>query len=179
MKTRNLIVSALFAALIAVLAQISIPLPGGVPLTMQTLAISLAGIILGSKRGTLSVCVYLLMGAFGLPVFSGFTGGLSILVGPTGGFLLSFPLMAYIIGKFSEKTDNKWTILFGAIIGSIPNYFIGAIQFTFVTNSSLYVAFITCVVPFIIVGLIKAALSVSIGLTIRNHSGLKDILIFD
>lgn len=179
MKTRDLVICALFAALIAVLAQISIPLPGGVPLTMQTLAISLAGIILGSKRGTVSVCVYVLMGAFGLPVFAGFTGGLSIIVGPTGGFILSFPIMAYIIGKFSERTDNKVTILLGSIIGSIPNYIIGAIQFAFITNSSLYAAFIACVAPFIIVGLIKAALSTTIGTMIKNHSGLKGILLYD
>ena len=80
---------ALFTALIAVLAQISIPLPGGVPLTLQTLAVPLAGIVLGPRRGTFSTLLYVLLGAIGIPVFANFTGGLGIVLGVTGGFIIS------------------------------------------------------------------------------------------
>ena len=67
---------AMFTTLIAVLAQVSIPLPGGVPLTLQTFAVPLAGLILGAKRGTVSALLYVLLGAVGVPVFANFTGGL-------------------------------------------------------------------------------------------------------
>lgn len=85
-------------AVIVIMAQIAIPMPLGVPMTMQTFAVTLAAIILGPKNSAVASIVYLLLGAVGLPVFSNFTGGFSRLAGPTGGFLLSFPIMAYIIG---------------------------------------------------------------------------------
>lgn len=94
---------ALMAAVTVVMAQISIPMPMGVPMTMQTFAVTLAGVILGSKRGGLSILVYVLLGAIGLPVFAGFSGGIQNLVGPTGGFLISFPIMAWLIGVGVEK----------------------------------------------------------------------------
>src|SRR5690625_1189361 len=85
-KLRMMIVTALFAAIISVLAQVVIPLPFGVPITGQTLAIGLAATILGSRLGTTSTLLYLMIGAIGMPVFAQFTGGLGILIGPTGGF---------------------------------------------------------------------------------------------
>ena len=97
-KTYDLATMGLMAAVTAIMAQIAIPMPQGVPMTLQTFAVTLAGIILGSKRGAISMLIYLLLGAVGLPVFSGFRGGLGMLVGPTGGFLISFPIMAFIIG---------------------------------------------------------------------------------
>src|SRR5690625_5950727 len=89
-KLRLMIITALFAAIISVLAQVVIPLPFGVPITGQTLAIGLAATILGSRLGTISTLLYLMIGAVGMPVFAQFTGGLGILIGPTGGFLVGF-----------------------------------------------------------------------------------------
>ena len=97
-RTKDLTIIALMAAVTVIMAQIAIPMPAGVPMTLQTLAVTLAGVILGAKRGAISMLIYLLLGAVGLPVFSGFRGGLAMLVGPTGGFLISFPIMAFIIG---------------------------------------------------------------------------------
>ena len=85
--------AGLMAALIVVCTHLSIPLPGGVPLTLQTFAVALAGFLLGPAWGTLAVLAYLLLGAAGLPVFSGFTGGLGKFFGPTGGFLWGFLLL--------------------------------------------------------------------------------------
>ena len=82
---------ALCTAVIAIMAQISIPMPLGVPMTMQTFAITLSAIVLGSKRGSAAAFIYILLGAAGLPVLAGFTGGIQYFAGPTGGFLLSFP----------------------------------------------------------------------------------------
>ena len=80
------------------MAQISIPMPGGVPMTMQTFAITLAAVVLGAKLSTVSSVIYLLLGAVGVPVLANFSGGFDKFIGPTGGFLISFPLMAFIIG---------------------------------------------------------------------------------
>ena len=102
-RTKDLTTIALMTAITAVMAQLAIPMPGGVPMTLQTLAVTLAGVILGQQRGTISMVVYLLIGAVGVPVFSSFTGGAGVLIGPTGGFLWSFPAMALIIGYGADK----------------------------------------------------------------------------
>lgn len=176
MKTRDIVYSSIFATITAILAQISMPLPGGVPLTLQTLAISLAGIILGSKKGFFAIMVYVLMGAFGMPVFSNFTGGIGVIFGPTGGFILSFPIMAFIIGLVCEKTENKILVFLGMILGSIVNYAMGTVQFAIVTNSTLTKAFLVSVLPFIGVGLIKALLATLIGSTVKNNKSFKGIM---
>ena len=97
-SVRDICYAGLFAAVIAVMAQISIPMPLGVPMTMQTFAITLAAVVLGSKLSAIATLVYLLLGAVGVPVLANFSGGIDKFVGPTGGFLTSFPIMAYIIG---------------------------------------------------------------------------------
>ncbi|MGL5149922.1 MAG: biotin transporter BioY [Clostridium sp.] len=184
-KTRDIVICGLFAALIGILAQISIPMPAGVPLTMQTLAVSLAGVILGSKKGFVATAIYVLMGAIGLPVFAGFSGGFGIVMGATGGFIISFPLMAFIIGLISERVkENKSVkgqviIFIGMMIGAIINYAIGMGQFMIVTNSSLLQAFTACVAPFIITGVLKGAIATVMGITIKNHRGLKGIISYD
>ena len=100
---RDLARAGLFAALTVVCTYLTIPLPTGVPLTLQTFAVALGGFLLGPVYGTLAVLVYLLLGAAGLPVFSGFTGGLGRFFGPTGGFLWGFPLLAAGCGLLRKK----------------------------------------------------------------------------
>ena len=104
-SVRDICYAGLFAAVIAVMAQISIPMPLGVPMTMQTFAITLAAVVLGSKLSAIATLVYLALGAVGVPVLANFSGGFDKFVGPTGGFLISFPLMAYIIGLGMEHRD--------------------------------------------------------------------------
>ena len=105
MKTRDMALIALFAALIAICAWISIPAP--VPFTLQTMAVFLAVGLLGGKRGTIAVAVYIMLGAVGLPVFSGFNGGIGALLGPTGGYLIAYPLMALLIALILNKTGRR------------------------------------------------------------------------
>lgn len=90
-SVREICYTGLFAAVIAVMAQISIPMPLGVPMTMQTFAITLAAVVLGSKLSAMASLVYLILGAVGVPVLASFSGGIDKFVGPTGGFLISFP----------------------------------------------------------------------------------------
>ncbi|MFC3299135.1 biotin transporter BioY [Arthrobacter agilis] len=95
---------AVFAALIAALAIVpGIPVgPLGVPITLQTLGVMLAGVVLGPARGTAAVLLYLAAGLIGLPVFSGFSGGFGVLAGPSAGYLLAFPLAALVAGAFAR-----------------------------------------------------------------------------
>lgn len=103
-KLRMMIITALFAAIIGILAQLTIPLPL-VPITGQTLAIGIAATILGYKYGTISVLLYLFIGSVGVPVFAEFSGGISKLVGPTGGYLIGFIPSAFMIGFVLEKQN--------------------------------------------------------------------------
>lgn len=114
--------------LIAISAQISIQVPfNPVPVTAQTLAVLLTGLLLGKKRATAAVCAYLVQGAAGLPVFAGGRSGLVTLLGPTGGFLFGFLAAAYIVGMLSERKLRRslfQTIGF-LLIGSFIIYISG------------------------------------------------------
>lgn len=167
---QDLCMVGVLSAVIAVMAQIAIPMPFGVPMTMQTFALTLAGIVLGSKKGALSSLVYILLGVIGLPVFANFTGGWQSITGPTSGFILSFPLMTYTIGLGTEYR-NKWkgSFIIGIIVGTSLNFVCGTLMFCLLMQSSLPVAFTTCVLPFIPAAILKAFLSSILGLRIRNR----------
>ncbi len=156
-SVRDLCQIGIFSAIICICAQISIPMPLGVPMTLQTFAVPLAGMILGSKKGTTSTLIYLLIGAVGLPVFAGFKGGLSVLVGATGGFIFSFPLMSLAAG-IGEKKGKKLWLIGGLILGAVINYLCGMLYFSFVTANDLRAAFMSCVLPFLPTTLIKIIL---------------------
>lgn len=167
---KDMCFSGLFTAVTVVMAQISIPMPLGVPMTMQTFAITLAAIVLGSRLSTLSSLVYLLLGAVGLPVLANFTGGLSRFVGPTGGFLLSFPLMAWIIGYGVEHRNAfKGAFIVFLTLGTVINYVVGVAMYCLLTHNPVSVGFTACVLPFIPTAVIKAVLAVVIGLPIRKR----------
>ncbi|WP_019914856.1 biotin transporter BioY [Paenibacillus sp. HW567] len=110
--TRGLIFSALFAAVMIALSFLRISLPfSTVPITMQTLAVMLAGSVLGARYGSLAVLIVIGLTAAGFPVMGG-SGGLSVLVGPTAGYIFSWPVVAYLIGLFAERIgQNKYTFV--------------------------------------------------------------------
>src|SRR5690625_2455417 len=177
LKLRMMIVTALFAAIISILAQISIPFPLGVPITGQTLAIGLAATILGSRFGTLSALLYLVIGAIGVPVFAQLTGGLGIIVGPTGGFLVGFIPATFIMGYFLEKTS--FTIknaLIANIIGMFITLFFGTAWLKVVAELSWPVAFTAGFTPFIIGGFIKAILAAWVGIIVRERLKAANLL---
>ena len=176
MKTRDLVVCSLFASMTAVLSQISIPLPNGIPLTLQLFAVFLCGVILGAKKGFISTLVYVVLGAIGLPVFAGFTGGFQYIVGYSGGFIISFPLVAFIIGFVSEKTDNMVLILLSTILGLIVSYTIGTLVFSLVTNTSISASLAACVIPFIFTDLLKCFIATVIGLKLKENISIKSVL---
>jgi len=115
---RNVVMIALFAALIAVLGLIpSITLISGVPISAQSLGVMLCGTILGARRGALAVLLFLALVALGLPLLSGGRGGLGVFAGPTVGFLIGFPIAALVAGLIVEKMRGK-NLLFTAALGA-------------------------------------------------------------
>ena len=149
------------------LAQISIPLPGGVPLTMQTMAVLLAGAVLGSRRGFASLSAYILLGALGVPVFSNFGAGLSRLAGPTGGFLLSCPLMAWIAGYGAEHGGKKGFVA-GLLAANLVCYILGIFMYSFCTGNSIRTSLTACVLPFLGTDLLKTVLAGWTGIRLRK-----------
>lgn len=117
-KIKEMVFAALFAALTAAVAWFKIPLPfTPVPITLQTLVVLMSGAMLGPYYGALSMIIYLVLGAIGLPVFAGGSSGIGALLGPTGGYLFSYPIAAFIIGKMLEKKKlNKFLKYFSLIV---------------------------------------------------------------
>ncbi len=187
-KLTDMILIGLFAALIAVCAQIQIP--ATVPFTLQTFAIFLAVGLLGGKRGTVSVVIYILLGMVGLPVFAGFKGGIAALLGTTGGYIIGFIFSALLMwalekpvsSLFGKETgaDSKKNIFrkmagpaISMILGLIVCYIFGTAWFVIVyTNTKEPIGILTalgwCVFPFIIPDLIKIALALVLTLRLRK-----------
>lgn len=111
---------AVFAALIAALAQASVHLFGNaVPVTGQTLGVMLAGLVLGAVRGGLAALVYVVLGAIGLPIFAGGTGGMGVISGPSGGFILAFPVAAFVIGLLVRRHMSGSVAFTASVLGGI------------------------------------------------------------
>ncbi|KEH92736.1 BioY family protein [Clostridium botulinum C/D str. BKT12695] len=169
-SAKNITIVAMFTAITAVLAQISIPLPfTTVPITMQVFAIYLSEIILGRKLGFISQIVYLLLGSIGAPVFAHFSGGMQCVLGPTGGFLIGFPIVTYIIGMIPDKKLSVIKSISLLIISIILLYAMGVIQLSIVTKISLSKAIIIGALPFIPLDIVKIIVAYVVGIKIRER----------
>ena len=165
MKTKDMALCALFAALLAVCAWLVIP-AGDVPFTLQTFGVFAALGLLGGKRGTIAILVYLLLGAVGAPVFAGFKGGVGALLGVTGGYLVSYLFMGLIVIA-AEKLFGDRTIVFliAGVIAIIVCYAFGTAWFVVAYARtagpiSWAAALGKCVLPFVLPDLAKLALAV-------------------
>lgn len=162
-KTYDLVYISILVVLIAVCSWISIPLT--VPVTLQTFGVFTAVGLLGGKRGTLAVLVYILMGAIGIPVFSGFTGGIGILAGTTGGYIAGFLFSALIMWGMEKLFGRSTLVLAGSmVLGLIVCYAVGTLWFMAVyAASSRAVGLLTvlgwCVFPFILPDIAKIVLA--------------------
>ena len=148
LKSKELSLVALFAALTAVGGFISIPFYP-VPLTLQVFFVLLSGAILGKKLGALSQIIYLGLGAIGAPVFHNFTGGVGILLGPTGGFIIGFVPGSYVAGLFYEKFNSNKIRFSGLLVSIVPIYLVGVLWLSFITGMSLEKAILVGGIPFI------------------------------
>ncbi|MBF8807247.1 MAG: biotin transporter BioY [Enterococcus lacertideformus] len=166
---KELILAAEFAAIIAVLSQFTLPL-GLIPLTGQTFAIGLTATFLGKRTGTIAVFIYLLLGIIGLPVFSGMTGGISILFGPTGGYLFGFIFQTLTIGWLIEKLGAHYPQAFLAnFLGSIISLFFGTIWLKISGDLPIQTAFFSGFLPFLLPELIKGSVAAYLGLLLRKR----------
>ena len=178
-KTYDMAYIGLFVGLMAICSWISIPT--AIPFTMQTFAVFLAVMILGGKRGTLAIVVYLLLGLVGVPVFAGFSAGPGVLFGTTGGYLIGFVFSGLLMWLMERIADRKvWVQMLSMLFGMVTYYIIGTIWFMVVygnTNGpvSLLTALGWCVFPFVIPDLVKAALALGFGNALRKPlAGLLD-----
>lgn len=169
-KTYSLTLTALFAVITVICSWIQIP--SAIPFTMQTFAVFLSLCILGGKMGLAATGIYILLGAVGLPVFHGFTGGIGILAGSTGGYITGFLLTGIIYLLITKGAGEKPTAKAAALaVGLIACYICGTLWYTFVSGnpSSLSATVLTCVVPFIIPDFIKLALAVLLSEKLKKH----------
>lgn len=171
MKTRDMAYIALMAVLISVCSWLSVP--SVIPFTMQTFGVFAALLLLGGKRGSIAVALYILMGAVGLPVFSNFTGGVGKLMGPSGGYIFGFLvtclcywLMTALLG------DRLWVKILALTAGLILCYAFGTLWFVEVYSRSepigVMSALSLCVFPFIVPDAIKLALALTVERLLRN-----------
>lgn len=173
LKTIDLTLCGMFAAVLAVCSWIQIP--AAVPFTLQTFAVFAALGLLGGKRGTITICVYLLLGAIGVPVFAGFKGGVGALFGATGGYLLGF-LLSGLFVWFAEKRfgDSLPVFIAAMIVGLLLCYAFGTAWFVVVyTRANGAISFgkalAMCVLPFLPFDAIKLALAAVIREALRRY----------
>ena len=173
-QVRHMTLVALFAAFLAVISQIQLPMPTGVPVTIQVFAVALAGVVLGWKLGLASVLVFLLCGAVGAPVFAGFQGGLQVLVGVTGGYLMAWPLMAALSGIRIKHNNPKMVTLITiilALIGLAAVEGFGGFWWCRMTAGDLRTIMIYSLTAFIPKDIVITILAVVIGQRIRKVAG--------
>ncbi len=162
-RTIDLVYVALGAVLIAICSWISIPTV--VPFTMQTFAVFFVLSVLGGKRGTLSIFIYVLLGAVGVPVFSGFSSGVGILLGNTGGYIIGFIFMGLVYWLIVRLLGKKlWVEILAEVLGLSVCYAFGTVWFLTVytqANGDVTLATVLswCVIPFIIPDMIKLVLA--------------------
>ena len=150
-KTKQMVLIALMAAVTCVLGPLSIPLPfSPVPISLTNFAIFLAIFVLGMKNGTISFIIYLLLGAVGVPVFSSFRGGLQVLAGPTGGYLIGFIFLALIMGFALDHFDRKLLpTIIGMIIGMVVCYAFGTVWLAKLLSLSFKEGLMMGVIPYL------------------------------
>ena len=169
-KTRLMCITALCAALLSVVSPWSIPLPGGVGLTLGVFAVFFAGTMLPAGWAATACILYLLIGAVGLPVFSGMQGGFQVLVGMTGGYLWAYPFMAAILALACRYTKSLWLRFAAVPLAMLVCYALGTAWFMHVTGMELMPSLAACVFPFILPDLLKGVAAVLLGKALEKRT---------
>ena len=164
-RTKQMVLIALMTAVTCVLGPLSIPLPfSPVPISLTNFAIFLAIFVLGMKSGTISFIIYLLLGAVGVPVFSSFRGGLQVLAGPTGGYLIGFIFLALIMGFALDHFDRKLVpTIIGMIIGMAVCYAFGTVWLAKLLSLSFKEGLMMGVIPYLPGDAAKIIIAVIVG----------------
>ncbi|MDA4121492.1 MAG: biotin transporter BioY [Thaumarchaeota archaeon] len=171
-RSRRLTLAITFAALISVASPISIPI-GPVPITLQVFLVFLALALLGPWYGTLSMLIYLLLGATGIPVFAGLSSGVGVLLGPTGGYLFGFALACLLGGQVvrrraSTRRLDLIRVSVGCLAGLVVIYLVGVVWLSYyLPDKSLSTAILYGALPFIPIDLLKAVVAVPLAVELR------------
>lgn len=171
MNTRTLTLIGLMAAVLCILGPWSLVIPlSPVPVSLGMLAVYLTAYILGMKKGIVSIAVYLLLGGMGLPVFTGFSGGIGKVAGPTGGYMLGYLFMGLIIGFAADKWKTNWAFIFpGMLVGTAVCYLFGSLWLARQADMSFGAALGAGVIPFIPGDLVKMAVALVVGTQIKKR----------
>lgn len=176
-QTKYLVERAMAIALLIIGAQIAIPLPHMIPISLQTLAIYIIAMTFNKNQALIITLIYLFMGAIGLPVFASFSGGMDHLLGASGGFLLAFPIQAYITSLLVHKGDTKFMNLIGMIVGTGICYAVGCGYFMYLTKTSLAHSLIICVLPFLAGDALKMLCALTIVRSLKKAFVIRDVLL--
>lgn len=168
LTTRTLVHIGMFAAVLTVLSQIAIPMPTGMPLTLQTFAVALTGAVLGWRLALAGTAVWVLLGAVGVPVFANFSGGFRVLVGYTGGFIWGFFIMAALCGIGSAMKNKPFGLEVG-ILGLLLCHVLGSLQYALIANVGFWHSMLLVSVPYLVKDVISVVLAFSAGTMIRSR----------
>lgn len=168
MKIQQMSLVALMAAILCIAGPLTIPV-GPVPVSVLPILLYLIAYILGMWRATVSCLVYICIGLIGIPVFSGYTGGPAVLLGPTGGYIIGYLMLTICSGFFIEKFIKKRWQLVGMVLGLVLCYLTGTVWLKFATDITFQQALLTGVVPFVIFDFIKIAAALFVGPVFRRH----------
>lgn len=159
---------SLMSAVLCIIGPATIPI-GPVPVSLIQIALYLVAYTLGMWRSVASCLIYIFIGLVGIPVFSGYSGGPAVLLGPTGGYIWGYLVLTFCSGFFIEKFAEKRWHLFGMILGLAMCYLTGTIWLSYVAKLSPYQAIVAGVLPFVIFDLIKIGAAVLCGPVFRRH----------
>mgnify|MGYP002754893124 CR=1 FL=1 len=175
-SVQKMAIIALMTAVLCILAPISIPVfISPVPISLGVLAIYLTAYVLSPLDATISVIIFILLGTFGLPVFSGYSGGLSKLVGPTGGYIIGFLFTVYISSLFIHMKKGIIFDVIGMITGLALCYILGTIWFSYQQGKGFIASLLLCVVPFLIGDAVKIIVAVILGTQINKRLAHLDL----
>ena len=175
-SVQKMAIIALMTAVLCILAPISIPVfISPVPISLGVLAVYLTAYVLSPLDATISVIIFILLGTFGLPVFSGYSGGLSKLVGPTGGYIIGFLFTVYISSLFIHMKKGIIFDVIGMITGLAICYILGTIWFSYQQGKGFIASLLLCVVPFLIGDAIKIIVAVILGTQINKRLAHLDL----
>lgn len=171
-KTYYLVLSSIFIALTAILAQITIPVPFTVTpifFSLSLIAVFMSGAVLPWRYAFLAQLAYVLLGLIGVPVFGHFTGGPTAVLGPTGGYLMAYPFMALAIALITKKKKSYPTTILSMLVALCICYILGTAWLMYLAKMPLQAALIAAVYPFIIPDLLKLFLSAFLSKLIKKH----------
>ncbi|MCM1506805.1 MAG: biotin transporter BioY [Ruminococcus flavefaciens] len=167
-KTREIVLIAMFSAIMAVCSWISVPTT--IPFTLQTFGVFCALSILGGKKGFFAILVYILLGAVGMPVFSGFSAGLSALTSYSGGYIWGFIFLALVFWGAEKLFGSKLGVqIISLITGMAVCYLCGTLWFMHVTKSTFIYGLSMCVAPYVLFDLLKMACAVGISVRVKKY----------